>query len=341
MTESPSDGIIPLSVELSDQPVDLTVEARAHGWRLDHYLVRLFPNYSRALLQKAITEQSTVVNGLPVKPSRRLRVNDRISVRLPELPDSSLVPEDIPLDVVYEDDSLVVINKPPGMIVHPGKGNYLGTLAGALQFHFDELSDMAGQLRPGIVHRLDRDTSGVLVVAKDNQVHGKLSEQFEKRTVKKTYQAIVWGEIDLDADFIETHVRVHPKHREKMQICPPGGNARSAKTFYQVIKRFNGFTHVQLHPHTGRTHQLRLHMLHLKHSIVSDPMYGGRMLTAYELTSGDRHSSHEEPIIDRQALHAFRLEFTHPKSGKQMSFEAPVPADMQTALQAIEHARGL
>ncbi len=334
MTADSNDGISPLAVELSDQPIELTVEARAHGWRLDHYLVRLFPNYSRALLQKAITEKSTLVNALPVKPGRRLRVNDRISVRLPDLPDSSLVPEDIPLNVVYEDDSLVVINKPPGMIVHPGKGNYRGTLAGALQFHFNQLSDMAGQFRPGIVHRLDRDTSGVLVVAKDNQVHGKLSEQFEKRTVKKTYQAIVWGEIALDADFIETHVRVHSKHREKMQNCQPGGNARFAKTFFQVIQRFHGFTHVQLHPHTGRTHQLRLHMSHIKCPIVSDPMYGGRKLLHQDVKS----SGSDEPLIDRQALHAYRLEFTHPKTGEELSFEAPLPDDMEMALKALRES---
>ena len=140
----------------SDRPILITVEARAHGWRVDHYLSRIFPNFSRVLFQKAIDQQSVLVNGIPVKTSRRLRINDRISVRLPELPDRTLPPEDIPLDILHEDDAIVVLNKPPGLIVHPGKGNYRGTLAGALQFHFDRLSDVAGQLRPGIVHRLDR-----------------------------------------------------------------------------------------------------------------------------------------------------------------------------------------
>src|SRR3990172_4624419 len=150
------------------EPILLTVEARAHGWRLDHYLARLFPNYSRMLFKRAIEQQTILVNGLPVKTSRRLRVNDRLSVRLPELPDSTLHAENLPIDVLYEDDFLVVLNKAAGMITHPGKGNYRGTLAGALQYHFDQLSDAAGQLRPGIVHRLDRDTSGVLGVAKNN-----------------------------------------------------------------------------------------------------------------------------------------------------------------------------
>src|SRR5579864_7167328 len=148
----------------SDRPIQITVEARAHGWRVDHYLSRIFPNFSRALFQKAIEQQSILVNGIAVKTSRRLRINDRISVRLPEASDRTLPPEDLPLNIIFEDEYLVVLNKPPGMIVHPGKGNYRGTLAGALQFHFDRLSDIAGKLRPGIVHRLDRDTSGILVI---------------------------------------------------------------------------------------------------------------------------------------------------------------------------------
>ncbi len=175
LSDEDEESLAALVPALSSEPVEVTVEARAHGWRLDHYLSRLFSNYSRALFQSAINQQAVLVNGLPVKPSRRLRVNDRVSVKLPEQPDNNLPPEDIPLDVIFEDDWIIVLNKSPDMIVHPGKGNYRGTLAGALQFHFDELSDIAGSLRPGIVHRLDRDTSGVLVVAKNNQVHHRLS----------------------------------------------------------------------------------------------------------------------------------------------------------------------
>jgi 23S rRNA pseudouridine1911/1915/1917 synthase len=257
--------------------VVLTVEARAHGWRLDHYLSRLFPNYSRALFQKAIEQHAVLVNGLPAKISKRLHVNDVVAAHLPELPDQSLPAEDIPLEIVYEDDSLVVINKAAGMIVHPGKGNYRGTLAGALQFHFDRLSDAAGKLRPGIVHRLDRDTSGLLVVAKDNQVHHRLSEQFERREVVKEYRAVVHGVVERDSDWIETHMRVHPKSRERMCVCAPGGNARQATTFYEVLERFDEFTSVRLLPKTGRTHQLRVHMRHLGHPIVADRLYGGQV----------------------------------------------------------------
>ena len=157
----------------ASEPVSVTVEARAHGWRVDHYLARLYPNYSRELFQKAIEQSSVRLNGLPVKASKRLRVNDRLSVQLPEMPDNTLQPEDLPIEIVFEDDSLAIINKPSNMVTHPGKGNFKGTLAAAVQFHFDKLSSVAGQLRPGIVHRLDRDTTGVIVIAKDNSVHSR------------------------------------------------------------------------------------------------------------------------------------------------------------------------
>lgn len=340
-----------MSDPLSDQPTIVTVESRAHGWRVDHYLTRLYPNYSRALFQKAIEQQAVLLNGLPVKPGRKLRVNDILSVRLPEIPDQTLPPEDIPLSIVFEDDALVVIDKPAGMIVHPGKGNYRGTLAGALQFHFDHLSDTAGSLRPGIVHRLDRDTSGLLVVAKDNQVHHRLSEQFEQREVEKEYRAIVWGVVDRDSDFIETHVRVNPREREKMMVCEPGGNARPAVTFYEVLERFWNFTSLRLLPKTGRTHQLRIHCRHIGHAIVADRLYGGRS----ELTRNDVAPSavqtrtsptREKPerddsqtLIARQALHAHRLSFRHPVTNARLQFESPLPSDMESVLAALRNSK--
>ena len=336
------------------EPLELTVEARAHGWRIDHHLSRLFSNFSRALLQKAIAKQAVLVNGLPVKASRRLRVNDRITVRLPKDPDSRLPPEDIPLDIIDEDDAIVVINKPAGMVVHPGRGNYRGTLAGALQFHFDRLSKAAGRFRPGIVHRLDRDTSGVIVIAKDNQVHNRLSDQFQRREVKKEYRAIVWDSVEFDSDYIETYVRVDRRHREKMCVCQPGGNARQAVTFYEVIERFKGLTYVRLLPETGRTHQLRVHMQHIGHPIVADRPYGGRAkLRRSDLAA--RRAGDVSPLlppaaeigacvtnnvlISRQALHAFRLEFRHPQSGQSRTFEAPLPLDFQRTLDALHQTR--
>ncbi len=326
--------------ELSTEPIEITVEARAHGWRIDHYLCRLYPNYTRVLFQKAIKQEAVLVNGLPVKAARRMRVNDRVSVRLPELPDNQLPPEDIPLDIIYEDDFIAVINKPSDMIVHPGKGNYAGTLAGALQHHFDQLSDVAGQFRPGIVHRLDRNTSGLLVVAKDNQVHARLSAQFEKREVQKEYRAIVWGRMEFDTDYIETFMSVHPRHREKMIVCDEGCNARDAFTYYEVIQRYKAFSYVRLKPRTGRTHQLRVHMQHIGHPIVADRVYGGRITLKMKDLSvqaeADAAELESDILIDRQALHAHRLEFSHPHSGKQMQFEAPLPEDMQQTLAALD-----
>jgi 23S rRNA pseudouridine1911/1915/1917 synthase len=328
-------------------PVMHTVEARAHGWRVDHYLSRLYPNYSRALLQRAIAEQCVLVNGLAVKPSRRLRVNDRIALTLPEKPDYTVPPEDLPLEILFEDEWLVVVNKPAGMIVHPGRGNPSGTLAAALQFHFDRLSDMAGKHRPGIVHRLDRDTSGVLVVAKDNQVHHRLSRQFEQREVTKEYVALVRGEMELDCDWIETHMRVHPGHREKMMVCGPGGNARAAATYYEVEERFTGLTAVRLYPKTGRTHQLRVHLAHVGHPIVADRLYGGGdRLTVHDLLpsrddrGGKTTDVPDDTLIARQALHAWRLSFRHATTHALVQFEAPLPHDFEQVRAALRLYRG-
>lgn len=342
----------------STVPITLVVEARAHGWRVDHFLSRTFGNFSRAMLQRAIEAQGVLVNGLPVKTSRRLRVNDLISIVLPETPDETLPPEeDIPLEILFEDDQLVVLNKQAGLIVHPGKGNYRGTLAGALQFHFDQLSNVAGQLRPGIVHRLDKDTTGILIVAKNNQVHHRLSGQFERREVNKEYRAIVHRVLERDSDFIETYQRVHPKNRQKMWVCEPGGNAREAVTFYETLERFDDYTYVRLLPKTGRTHQLRVHMAYLGHPIVADALYGGHtpgeILAPPEEFDESAEATVDEgeatlalesrplanELISRQALHAFRLEFSHPVSGERLQFEAPLPEDMQRLLHALQNRK--
>ncbi len=325
------------------EPVSLTVEARAHGWRVDHYLARLFPNYSRELFQKAIEQSAVQVNGLAVKASRRLRVNDRLSVRLPELPDHSLEPEDLPIQVVYEDEAIAIINKPSNMVTHPGKGNFKGTLAAAVQFHFNTLSDIAGQLRPGIVHRLDRDTTGVIVIAKDNTVHNHLSRQFEQRVVKKEYRAIVRGTLERDSDYIRTWIKVHPKNHEKMIVCDEGEpSAREAVTFYEVLERFRGFTYVRLLPETGRTHQLRVHMLSLKCPIIADRLYAGHSkITVCDFAAPETIANGDDTLIERQALHAFRLQIRHPVNDRVMQFEAELPPDMQATLEALRTYRKL
>ena len=309
-------------------PIRVTVESRAHGWRLDHYLVRLYPNFSRSQFQSSIAAEAVTVNGLPAKSSRRLRVNDVVELSLPEDAAPRVEPEDLPLSVIYEDEHLVAIDKPADMIVHPGRGQTTGTLVAALQFHFDSLSDVGGTLRPGIVHRLDRDTTGVIVVAKNNQVHHKLSRQFELREVTKRYHAICWGRLELDSDYIETHVGVSRRNREKMRVVPAGGKSRHAETFYEVIERFDRTSYLRLSPRTGRTHQLRVHMAHLNHPILADRLYGG-----------DRPEGRELPIR-RQALHARSLEVTHPVTGKAIRFEAPLPEDFCQVLECLRSGGG-
>lgn len=329
------DGIQPLDVVDVSAPIAVTVEARAHGWRLDHYLTRLFPNHSRAQLQRAIEGGHVLTNGLRPRASRRLRVNDRIHLTLPDADNATIAPEDLPLEILFEDEQLIVVNKAAGMIVHPGRGHTRGTLAAALQFRFDRLSDTAGRHRPGIVHRLDRDTTGVLVVAKDNQVHQKLSRQFERREVRKEYRAIVRGVPELASDHIRTHVCVHPRVREKMMVCPEGGTAREAETLYRTAETFlDRFALMELHPRTGRTHQLRVHLQHIGTPIVADRQYAGQAVFRMSdvLPASD---APDESLIERQALHAFRLEFRHPLSGKAMQFEAPFPEDFRKTLDYL------
>jgi len=339
----PAGAIEPFAGQLPapEEPIRIVVEARAHGWRVDHYLCRLFPNFSRASWQRTIEEQVRLNNN-PTKPGRRLRVNDILYVRLPEEREADLVPENIPLDIIFEDEFLVAINKPWGLIVHPGRGNPTGTLAAALQFHFDALSSAAGRFRPGIVHRLDKDTSGVLVVAKSNQIHDRLTKQFEARTVEKEYRAIVHGSPHYDSEWIETHMRVHPKVRERMQVCREDAGSRHASTFYEVAERFRDYAYVRLFPKTGRTHQLRVHMQHIGHPIVADKAYGGRgvLMSSEADRTVAAGSAADRPLIHRQALHARRLTIAHPQTGRPVTFEAPLPADMAGTLAVLRGSLG-
>jgi len=321
--------------------INLTVEPRAHGWRLDHYLSRLFPNHSRAQLQRIIEAGGVQLNGMPPRSSRRLRVNDRLDVTLTDAERPGIEPEDLPLQILYEDDHMVIVNKAAGMVVHPGRGSSKGTLAAALQYHFNQLSDTAGRLRPGIVHRLDRDTTGVIVIARDNQVHQKISRQFEQREVRKEYRAIVRGVPELASDYIRTFMCVHPRVREKMMVCPEGGNAREAVTFYRLAESFDRYALVDLHPRTGRTHQLRVHMQHIATPIVADRLYiGTTELRQSDILQTQRPvpgSSEDvaDILIARQALHAFRLTLRHPVSGHELTFEAPLPNDFQRTLDFL------
>jgi 23S rRNA pseudouridine1911/1915/1917 synthase len=260
-----------------------------------------------------------------------------VDIFLPELPRSSPQPEDIPLDILYEDEHLAIVNKPPRMVVHPARGHWSGTLTSALQFHFDQLSLAGGANRPGIVHRLDRDTSGVLVVAKTDAAHMRLADQFETRSVEKEYFSIVVGTPNLDRDMIDSPIGPHPYQREKMAIRQDHPQSRTAQTFYEVTERFAGFACVRVMPKTGRTHQIRLHLAHIGCPVLCDRLYGGRA----RLTVGDlNHRPDEtEVILDRQALHARRLKFEHPVTGAVIECAAEIPADISRTIEALRRHR--
>ena len=321
--------------ELSATPIEFAVKARMAGKRIDAYLSGRYPDYSRCVIQKVIDAGAVLVNGKTAKASYKVHLDDAITVWLPELADDAFVPENIPVPVVYEDQTFVVVCKPPGMVTHPAKGHRGGTLVNALQFHFDTLSTVAGANRPGIVHRLDRDTSGLLIVAKDDRAHRLLAAQFEERTIRKEYLAIVKGEPSRDGDYIEKPIGRHPTDREKMAIRQPEDGGKDATTFYQVIERFRGYALVRCFPKTGRTHQIRIHMAHIGHPIVADKMYSGRSrLTVGEILGASVEGA-DRVLLERQALHAHRLEFDHPGTGQRMSLESAVPDDIAGVIEAL------
>jgi 23S rRNA pseudouridine1911/1915/1917 synthase len=323
--------------QLSPEPLELVVDESSAGVRLDWFLARQFPNYSRVMLRRVVNAAAVHVDGKRVKAAHRLRGGERVTIALPELEREGPRPENIPLDILYEDAQLAVIDKPPGMVVHPAKGHWAGTLTAALQFHFDQLSTAGGPTRPGIVHRLDRDTSGVLVVAKTDRAHMQLAEQFESRAVEKEYLAVCAGVPDRDRDIIDLPVGVHPYQREKMAVRRDRATSREAQTFFEVAERFDGYSLVKVLPKTGRTHQIRLHLASIGCPVLCDRLYGGRAL----ITRGEisRDETDEHVLLDRQALHARRLKIAHPVTGESMEFIAPVPADIEGVIEALRKYR--
>jgi 23S rRNA pseudouridine1911/1915/1917 synthase len=321
--------------EVYGQPLTLHVGVSIRERRIDKYLHGRFRNLSRHFIQNAIKAGTVKVNGQPVKPSFKLSHRDVIEFVLPEPEKKEIEPEDIPLDVIYEDDDLIILNKPPDLIVHPARGNKHGTLVNALAHYSEQLSSGLGEFRPGIVHRLDRNTTGVMVVTKHDMAQWKVAKQFELRQVEKSYLAIVHGTPELTADRIDLPLGVHPKIREKYAIRPETG--KEAVTFYEVIEAFRGFSLIHCKPRTGRTHQIRVHLSHLKHPIVADDMYGGKLVYPWQLA--DAEPTVEEPVITRCALHAWTLEFTHPTTEQRVKFEAPLPDDMQHLLTLLRHHR--
>jgi 23S rRNA pseudouridine1911/1915/1917 synthase len=304
--------------------------------------------FSRSTLRRAIDAGHVRVDGRAAKASLRLRGGNRVVVDRLEQPPEGPAPQAIPLTILHEDDAIVVVDKPAGMIVHPAKGHWEGTLASALAHHFGALSGRGGPTRPGIVHRLDRDTSGVIVVAKNDQAHDALAAQFKSRQVDKEYLAIVVGVPDRDRDVIDEPIGNHPTQREKKAIRRHDAGAREAATEYEVIERFSGYAFVRARPRTGRTHQIRLHLAHIGCPVLCDRLYGGRakiaeleLIPRDEIGHDERRTSHtaEVLLLDRQALHAHRLAFTHPATGERMQFEAPLPVDIVRTLAALRRWR--
>ncbi|MHC4461695.1 MAG: RluA family pseudouridine synthase [Planctomycetota bacterium] len=305
--------------------------------RLDKYLHSRFSNFSRAMIQKQIGAGAVKVNGKIVKSSFKLSPGDKIDLTLPELPSKEIQPEDIPLDIIYEDSQLIILNKQPNMIVHPARGNTHGTLVNALAFYSDKLSSGLGEFRPGIIHRLDKNTTGVMVITKNDTAQWKVAKQFEHRQINKSYLAIVHGTPELTRDRINVPLGIHPRIREKYAVRPEKG--KEAITFYEVIESLRGFSLLKLTPKTGRTHQIRVHLSYIKHPIVADDMYGGKLVYPWQLA--DAEPAAQDPIISRVALHASTLEFKHPTTREMVKFEAPLPEDMQNLLDMLRKYRGV
>jgi 23S rRNA pseudouridine1911/1915/1917 synthase len=325
--------------ELTSQPLDLVVEAAEAGARLDALLAEKFPLYSRMQLQRAIAAGGVTVNDRRPRSAFRLSSGDRVRIVLPEMAREGPRPENIPLDILFEDEYLTAVNKPPGMVVHPAKGHWSGTLASGLQYHFDRLSAAGGPTRPGIVHRLDRDTSGVLVVAKTDPAHFAIVAQFEQRTVEKEYFAVVIGGLNVDRDLIDRPIGAHPYQREKMAIRRDHSTAREAQTFYEVAERFDGFTALRVFPKTGRTHQIRVHLASIGCPVLCDRLYGGRA----RMARGEirRQPDDEQVVLHRQALHARRIKLLHPHTGQPIEFEAPLADDLTAMLADLRQFRKL
>jgi len=316
----------------------LVVTGENAGERLDVFLHRAVPGRSRSFLARAIDAGSVRVDGLTARASLRLRAGADVRFTVPPPPREGPLAEEIPLTFLHVDPWLAAVDKPAGMVVHPAKGNWKGTLAGALKWHLERdgagLSTAGGQTRPGIVHRLDRDTSGVIVVARTEAAHHALARQFERRTTAKNYLAITQGVPRLDRDEIDLPIGIHPYQREKMAVRRDHATSREAVTRYEVLERFRAAALVRVSPQTGRTHQIRVHLAAIGCPVLCDGLYSGRTVidpTHLRLPAGP-------PLLVRQALHAASLAIDHPASGERLMLSAPLPADLAMVLERL---RGL
>lgn len=301
--------------------------------RVDKYLMNRIENATRNKIQNAAKAGSIFVNDKAVKSNYKVKGGDVVRVLFGHPPhENLLVPEDIPIEIVYEDDTVVVINKAAGMVVHPGHGNYSGTLINALLFHFDNLPNNADE-RPGLVHRIDKDTSGLLVIAKTKQALTHLSKQFFDKSSERKYLALVWGSPKEDEGTVEGHIGRHPKNRLQMMVFPEGEAGKPAITHYKVLERFGYVTLLKCQLETGRTHQIRAHMKHIGHTLFNDERYGGNAIL-----KGTHFSKYKQfvencfKLIPRLALHAKTLGFEHPKTGQWMQFDSEIPQDLARTL---------
>lgn len=322
-----------------DRHLRFTVEEAQVGLRLDRFLQDRVPEFSRSALQRLIREGLATVSGASCKGGRALRVGETVELTLPAPVPLELEPEDIPVDILHEDEHLAVVDKPAGLVVHPAAGNRTGTLVHALLHHLGELSGIGGKLRPGIVHRLDKDTSGLMLVAKSDAAHAGLASAIAARDVKREYLALVWGELVEEKGCVDAPLGRDPQERKRIAVLPEKG--KPARTHYSRIDSFRGFDYIRLELETGRTHQIRVHMAHLGHPVFGDPLYGGRRARL-------RSRKREEQLLDRelleimprQALHAWRLGFIHPVTGEAMRFEAQPPEDMRALLLELGQQSG-
>ena len=293
---------------------------------------------SRSRLQGLIRAGRVSVNGAAARASLRLRAGDRVRLELPEPEPGTLTPEDLPLAILHEDPDLVVLEKPAGLVVHPGAGVRHGTLVHALLHRYPEIGAVGGATRPGIVHRLDKDTSGLLVVARSPRAHRALVAAMRAREIRRTYTALVWGDPRQAEGVIETALGRHPKERKRMAVLTRGG--KTARTRWRVAERFGLVSRLEVGLDTGRTHQIRVHMAHLGHPVVGDPVYGGRGKKLLSLREAERSFALELlECVNRQALHASELELTHPVSGARLVFDSPLPADLDRAMDLLRARR--
>lgn len=307
--------------------------------RIDKFLSDRLPNSSRNKIQQAAQSGNVVVNGNTVKPNYKIKPFDEVSIVMPYPPrETELKAENIPLDIVYEDETLLVLNKSANMVVHPGYGNFDGTLVNGLIYHFQNLPEMEGnEGRPGLVHRLDKNTTGIMVIAKTEHALSHLAKQFFDRTSDRRYQALVWGDLENDEGRIEGNIWRSEKNRKIMDVFPEGDVGKSAITNYRVLKRFGYVTLVEYKLDTGRTHQIRIHSKWIGHPLFNDPEYGGnRILKGTTFTKYRRFVENCFELLPRQALHAKTLAFTHPKTKEWMEFDSELPEDMQAVLEKWE-----